>query len=76
MPLLIGDVKDDDVVKEISEPSFIDFQQKLIWFILTKTLYIWFFSLQFYALTSTSFKLFIEQLCIVKKPSINNLGGR
>lgn len=30
LPLLIGDVKDDDVVKEISEPSFIDFQQKLI----------------------------------------------
>ena len=29
-PLLIGDVKDDDVVKEIVEPSYIDTQQKLI----------------------------------------------
>ena len=28
-PLLIGDVKDDDVVKEVNEPSFIDTQQKL-----------------------------------------------
>ena len=28
-PLLIGDVKESDVVKEISEPSYIDFQQKL-----------------------------------------------
>ena len=29
-PLLIGNVKDDDVVKEIDEPSYIDMQQKLI----------------------------------------------
>jgi len=29
-PLLIGDVKDDDVVKEVNEPSYIDSQQKLI----------------------------------------------
>lgn len=29
-PLLIGDVKDNDVVKEISEPSYIDAQQRLI----------------------------------------------
>ncbi|MBR4448342.1 DUF1848 domain-containing protein [Methanobrevibacter sp.] len=29
-PLLIGNVKDSDVVKEISEPSFIDGQTKLI----------------------------------------------
>ena len=28
-PLLIGDVKDGDVVKEVNEPSYIDFQQKL-----------------------------------------------
>ena len=28
-PLLIGDVKDDDVVKEISEPSYIDTQTRL-----------------------------------------------
>jgi len=28
-PLLIGDIKDGDVVKEISEPSYIDTQQKL-----------------------------------------------
>ena len=28
-PLLIGDVKDCDVVKEINEPSYIDGQQKL-----------------------------------------------
>ena len=28
-PLLIGDVKDDDVVKEVNEPSYIDAQQKL-----------------------------------------------
>ena len=60
-PLLIGNVKDDDEIKEISEPSCIDFQQKLFWFILTKTLYILFFSLQFYEVASTSFKLFIEQ---------------
>ena len=29
-PLLIGEVKDDDVVKEVNEPSYIDVQQKLI----------------------------------------------
>ena len=29
-PLLIGDVKEGDVVKEVSEPSYIDMQQKLI----------------------------------------------
>ena len=29
-PLLIGDVKERDVVKEISEPSYIDKQTKLI----------------------------------------------
>ena len=28
-PLLIGDVKDDDVVKEVNEPSYIDSQQRL-----------------------------------------------
>jgi len=28
-PLLIGNVKDDDVVNEIDEPSYIDTQQKL-----------------------------------------------
>ena len=28
-PLLIGDVKEDDVVKEINEPSYIDTQQIL-----------------------------------------------
>ena len=28
-PLLIGEIKESDVVKEISEPSYIDFQQKL-----------------------------------------------
>ena len=28
-PLLIGNVKDNDVVKEVREPSFIDTQQKL-----------------------------------------------
>ena len=28
-PLLIGDVKDSDVVNEISEPSYIDTQQKI-----------------------------------------------
>ena len=28
-PLLIGDVKDDDVVKEVNEPSFIDTQTRL-----------------------------------------------
>lgn len=27
--LLIGEIKENDIVKEISEPSFIDFQQKL-----------------------------------------------
>ena len=30
-PLLIGEVKDDDVVNEVNEPSFIDLQQKLVW---------------------------------------------
>ena len=60
-PLLIGDVKDSDVVKEILEHSFIDFQQKLFWFILPKTLNILFFSLQFYRVASTSFKFYIEQ---------------
>ena len=29
-PLLIGEVKDGDVVKEVNEPSYIDMQQKLI----------------------------------------------
>ncbi len=29
-PLLIGDVKDSDVVKEIREPSYIDGQTRLI----------------------------------------------
>ena len=28
-PLLIGNVKDNDVVKEVSEPSFIGAQQRL-----------------------------------------------
>ena len=28
-PLLIGDVKDDDVVKEVNEPSYIDAQTRL-----------------------------------------------
>ena len=28
-PLLIGDVKESDVVKDISEPSYIDTQTKL-----------------------------------------------
>jgi hypothetical protein len=28
-PLLIGEVKDDDVVDKVNEPSFIDLQQKL-----------------------------------------------
>jgi len=28
-PLLIGDVKEGDVVSEVNEPSFIDTQQKL-----------------------------------------------
>ena len=28
-PLLIGDVKEDDTIKEIAEPSFIDTQQRL-----------------------------------------------
>ena len=28
-PLLIGEVKDGDVVKEVNEPSYIDTQQKL-----------------------------------------------
>ena len=29
-PLLIGEVKEGDVVKEVNEPSYIDMQQKLI----------------------------------------------
>ena len=29
-PLLIGNVKEGDVVKEVREPSYIDLQQKLI----------------------------------------------
>ena len=29
-PLLIGEVKDDDVVNEVNEPSFIDLQQKFV----------------------------------------------
>lgn len=28
-PLLIGGVKESDVVKEVNEPSYIDLQQKL-----------------------------------------------
>ena len=28
-PLLVGELKNDDVVKEISEPSYIDTQQRL-----------------------------------------------
>ena len=28
-PLLIGDIKDGDVVKEVNEPSYIDSQQRL-----------------------------------------------
>ena len=28
-PLLIGDVKDDDVVMEVNEPSYIDTQSRL-----------------------------------------------
>ena len=28
-PLLIGEVKDEDVVNEVNEPSYIDYQQKL-----------------------------------------------
>ena len=34
-PLLLGEVKDGDVVKEVNEPSFIDAQQKLIWFVVS-----------------------------------------
>ena len=29
-PLLIGEVKEDDIVKEVNEPSYIDNQQRLI----------------------------------------------
>ena len=29
-PLLIGDIKDGDVVNEVNEPSYIDTQQRLI----------------------------------------------
>ena len=28
-PLLIGEVKDDDVVKEVREPSYVDTQTRL-----------------------------------------------
>ena len=28
-PLLIGEVNDGDVVKDVNEPSYIDYQQKL-----------------------------------------------
>ena len=28
-PLLIGEVKEGDVVREVNEPSYIDLQQKL-----------------------------------------------
>lgn len=28
-PLLIGELKENDVVKEVNEPSYIDMQQKL-----------------------------------------------
>ena len=28
-PLLIGDVREDDVVKEVNEPSYVDSQQRL-----------------------------------------------
>ena len=34
-PLLVGDVNDGDVVKEISEPSYIDTQTRLFEFSLT-----------------------------------------
>ena len=29
LPLLIGEVKEGDVVKEVNESSYIDYQQKL-----------------------------------------------
>ena len=29
-PLLIGEVNDGDVVKEVNEPSYVDAQQRLI----------------------------------------------
>ena len=29
-PLLIGDVKDDDVVKEVNEPSYIETYEKVV----------------------------------------------
>ena len=29
LPLLIGELKENDVVKEVNEPSYIDLQQKL-----------------------------------------------
>ena len=29
-PLLIGDVGESDVVNEINEPNYVDYQQKLI----------------------------------------------
>ena len=31
-PLLIGEVKEDDVVKEVNEPRYIDAQAKLIYY--------------------------------------------
>ena len=31
-PLLVGNVNENDVVKEVREPSYIDMQQKLIWY--------------------------------------------
>lgn len=33
-PLLIGEVKDGDVVKEVNEPSYIDSQTRLLWFLV------------------------------------------
>lgn len=32
--LLIWNIKDDDIVREVLEPHDIDTQQKLIWFVL------------------------------------------
>ena len=35
-PLLIGDVREDDVVKEVNEPSYMDTQQRLMqWLIFS-----------------------------------------
>ena len=55
-PLLIGDVNDGDVVMEVNEPSYLYATKVNLNLFLTKTLYIMFFSLQFYNLASTSFK--------------------